>query len=53
VSIGEAKIVREGRDLTAICWGAMVREVLRAAEMAQSEGVQAEVIDAEDNFSYG
>ena len=45
VSIGEAKIVREGRDLTAICWGAMVREVLRAAEMAQSEGVQAEVID--------
>ncbi len=45
VPIGEAKIVREGGDITAISWGAMVREVLRAAEMAQAEGIQAEVID--------
>lgn len=45
VSIGEAKIVREGKDITVISWGAMVREVLRAAEMAESESIQAEVID--------
>ena len=28
-----------------ISWGAMVREVLRAAETAASEGIQTEVID--------
>jgi len=45
VPIGEAKVVREGNDVTVICWGAMVREVLRATEMADKEGVKAEVID--------
>jgi len=43
--IGEAKVVREGKDITLITWGSMVREVLRAAEMADGEGIQAEVID--------
>jgi pyruvate dehydrogenase E1 component beta subunit len=45
VPIGAAKIVREGKDLTIITWGAMVRESLRAAEMADKEGIQVEVID--------
>jgi pyruvate dehydrogenase E1 component beta subunit len=45
VPIGEAKVVREGKDITVITWGSMVREVLRAAEMADGEGIQAEVID--------
>ena len=45
VPIGEAKMVREGKDITVITWGSMVREVLRAAEMADREGIQAEVID--------
>jgi pyruvate dehydrogenase E1 component beta subunit len=45
VPIGEAKVLREGGDVTVICWGAMVREALRAAEMANGEGVSAEVID--------
>ncbi|NWF57238.1 MAG: alpha-ketoacid dehydrogenase subunit beta [Syntrophaceae bacterium] len=45
VPIGEAKVVREGKDITLITWGSMVREVLRAAEMAEEEGFQAEVID--------
>jgi pyruvate dehydrogenase E1 component beta subunit len=45
VPIGEAKVVREGKDITIITWGAMVREVLRAAEMADGEGIKAEVID--------
>lgn len=45
VPIGAAKIVREGEDLTIITWGAMVRESLRAAEMADKEGIQVEVID--------
>jgi len=45
VPIGKAKIVREGSGLTIISWGAMVREVLRAAETAEKEGFKAEVID--------
>jgi pyruvate dehydrogenase E1 component beta subunit len=45
VPIGVAKVVREGKDVTVISWGAMVREVLRAAELADKEGIRAEVID--------
>ena len=45
VPIGKAKVVREGSGLTIISWGAMLREVLRAAETAEKEGFNAEVID--------
>jgi pyruvate dehydrogenase E1 component beta subunit len=45
VPIGEASVVREGDDVTVISWGAMVREALRAAEMVQEKGINAEVID--------
>lgn len=45
VPIGKASLVREGDDVTVISWGAMVREVLRAAEMVKEEGINAEVID--------
>jgi len=45
VAIGQAKVIREGKDVTIISWGAMVREVLRAAETADKEGIKAEVID--------
>jgi pyruvate dehydrogenase E1 component beta subunit len=45
VPIGRAKVVREGKDLTVVSWGAMVRESLRAAETAEKEGIQVEVID--------
>jgi len=45
VPIGRAKMVREGNDITIVSWGAMVREALRAAEMVEKEGIQAELID--------
>jgi pyruvate dehydrogenase E1 component beta subunit len=45
VPIGEARVVREGDSVTVICWGAMVREVLNAAERIKEEGVNSEVID--------
>jgi pyruvate dehydrogenase E1 component beta subunit len=45
VPIGEARMVREGDDITVVCWGAMVREVLTAAERIKEEGVNPEVID--------
>ncbi len=37
--------VREGRDVTLVAWGAMMRETLEAAEQLSSAGVEAEVID--------
>jgi pyruvate dehydrogenase E1 component beta subunit len=44
--IGKAQIVREGKDITLIGYGAMMRPALEAAEMLDREdGVQAEVID--------
>ena len=40
-----AFILREGRDVTLISWGAMVKETLAAAETLDAEGISAEVID--------
>lgn len=45
IPLGEAKVVREGDDLTIITWGAMVPVVQRAAEMAEGEEIFAEIID--------
>jgi len=43
--LGKARVVREGGDVTLICWGAMVRVVERAVDMAEEEGISGEVID--------
>jgi pyruvate dehydrogenase E1 component beta subunit len=44
--IGRAQVVREGRDLTLIAYGAMLRLAREAADtLAEEDGVQAEVID--------
>jgi len=44
--IGKAQIVREGKDLTMISYGAMMRPTLEAAsELNAKDGVEAEVID--------
>jgi pyruvate dehydrogenase E1 component beta subunit len=44
--IGRACIAREGRDLTLIAYGAMVRVALEAAETLQADdGVEPEVVD--------
>jgi pyruvate dehydrogenase E1 component beta subunit len=45
VPLRQAKIVREGADLTIVAWGAMVPVAVKAAEKAASEGVSAEVLD--------
>jgi pyruvate dehydrogenase E1 component beta subunit len=46
LAIGRSQVVREGRDLTLIAYGAMMRPTLEAAEELQrARGVQAEVID--------
>ncbi len=44
--IGKSQIVREGKDVTLISYGASVRPVLEAAsELSARHGIEAEVID--------
>ena len=38
-------VVRPGRDVTIVSWGAMLREAGEAADRLAQEGVEAEVID--------
>ena len=38
-------VLREGRDITLITWGGLVKETLAAAEALSEEAVSAEVID--------
>ncbi|HWW49052.1 MAG TPA: alpha-ketoacid dehydrogenase subunit beta [Xanthobacteraceae bacterium] len=40
-----AFVLHEGRDVTLISWGAMVKETLAAAEALDGDGISAEVID--------
>jgi len=45
VPIGKAAIVREGRDLSIITYGAMVHVAREAAETLEKEGISAEIVD--------
>jgi len=45
VSIGKARVVREGRDVSVITYAAMVYVALEAAEILAKEGIELEVID--------
>jgi pyruvate dehydrogenase E1 component beta subunit len=38
-------LLREGRDITLVTWGALVTEVLAVADRLGDEGISAEVID--------
>ena len=43
--IGQAQVLREGRDATLIAYGAMTHVALEAAALLTGENVEAEVID--------
>ena len=45
VPLRRAAVVREGRDLTVVAWGAMVPVAREAAAAAEAEGVSAEIVD--------
>ncbi|OHB76809.1 MAG: pyruvate dehydrogenase, partial [Planctomycetes bacterium RBG_16_59_8] len=45
VPIGKGKVVREGRDLTIVTYGAMLYIALDAAKALEQEGIDVEVID--------
>jgi pyruvate dehydrogenase E1 component beta subunit len=43
--LGEARVARQGRDVTVVTYGATVRVAVSAAEELAREGVEAEVLD--------
>lgn len=45
IPLGKAKIVQEGNDITIVAWGAMVRDVQKAAEIVKEKGINPEIID--------
>jgi acetoin:2,6-dichlorophenolindophenol oxidoreductase subunit beta len=45
VPFGQARVHREGSDVTVVALGAMVRDALTAAEIVAREGISVEVLD--------
>ncbi|AEV33926.1 pyruvate dehydrogenase complex E1 component subunit beta [Owenweeksia hongkongensis] len=45
VEIGKANVVREGKDVTIVSFGKILKEVYKAADKLAEDGVEAEVID--------
>src|SRR5271167_1307797 len=45
VPLGDARIIREGNDLTIVAMSRMVELAIKAAAVLETEGVSAEVID--------
>ena len=45
VPLGEAKVRREGSDVSVFTWGAMTPATLEAADELSEEGIDAEVVD--------
>jgi pyruvate dehydrogenase E1 component beta subunit len=45
IPLGKARLVQEGKDLTLIAWGAMVREAITAAQELSAEKIDVEIID--------
>jgi pyruvate dehydrogenase E1 component beta subunit len=45
IPLGKARLVQEGRDVTVVAWGAMVREALNAAEQLKADKIDVEIID--------
>ena len=43
--LDRAFVVREGRDLTFVTWGAMLKETTAAAASLEADGISAEIID--------
>jgi pyruvate dehydrogenase E1 component beta subunit len=45
VELGKAALVREGRHVTVIAWGAMLYEAIAAADEARKQGVECDILD--------
>jgi len=45
VPIGKSRVARKGKDITIVATSIMVKRSLKAAEILEKEGIQAEIID--------
>lgn len=45
VPLDKAAVTREGKDVSIITYGAMVREAIKAADKLEKEGISVEIID--------
>jgi len=45
IPFGKAKIVRPGTDITLVTYGAIVPRALQAAQKAQQQGIEVEILD--------
>ncbi|HEX3770673.1 MAG TPA: alpha-ketoacid dehydrogenase subunit beta [Polyangiaceae bacterium] len=45
VPLGKAAVVREGRHVTVLAWGAMLYEAVAAADEARERGIEVEILD--------
>jgi 2-oxoisovalerate dehydrogenase E1 component beta subunit len=45
VALSQASVVRPGKDVTVLAWGAMLYEAIDAASKAAAQGIDCEVID--------
>jgi pyruvate dehydrogenase E1 component beta subunit len=45
IPLGKARLVQEGKDVTVIAYGAMLREALNAAEQLKADKIDPEIID--------
>jgi acetoin:2,6-dichlorophenolindophenol oxidoreductase subunit beta len=45
IPLGQARVHREGSDVTVVAIGRLVHEALKAAEEAEAEGISVEVLD--------
>jgi 2-oxoisovalerate dehydrogenase E1 component beta subunit len=52
IPLGVAKVVRPGDRITLIAWSAMVHTALEAAEKAQADGIDVEVLDLRTILPY-
>ncbi len=44
ISTEDEQLVREGADITVVCYGAMINDVLDAVRRMEAEGISAEVV---------
>src|SRR3954467_12652642 len=45
VEVGRAKVIRPGKQVTVVTWGAMLYESLEAANQAAAQGIDVEIVD--------
>nr|WP_283107795.1 transketolase C-terminal domain-containing protein [Shewanella basaltis] len=45
IELGKAQVVKQGRDITVLAWGAQMEIVEKACERAEKEGISCEIID--------